>query len=152
MVEQAEPRSGHEADGPTGGAPVSFVWRFGQAEFDEARWRLTVAGQVVDLEPRPLEVLRQLLRYAGEVVRKDELMEAVYGHLHVSDGALNQAVSKLRTALGDREQQIIATVHRLGYRLAVPVVAELAAGAQPAPVRLEAVSYTHLTLPTKRIV
>ena len=138
MVEQAEPRSGHEADGPTGGAPVSFVWRFGQAEFDEARWRLTVAGQVVDLEPRPLEVLRQLLRYAGEVVRKDELMEAVYGHLHVSDGALNQAVSKLRTALGDREQQIIATVHRLGYRLAVPVVAELAAGAQPAPVRLEA--------------
>lgn len=116
----------------------SFVWRFAQAEFDEARWRLTVAGQVVDLEPRPLEVLRQLLRHAGEVVRKDELVEAVYGHLHVSDGALNQAVSKLRGALGDREQQIVATVHRLGYRLTVPVVAELAAGAQLGPVSLQA--------------
>lgn len=119
-------------------AAPSFVWRFGPAEFDEARWRLTVAGQLVELEPRPLEVLRQLLRYAGEVVRKDELVEAVYGHLHVSDGALNQAVSKLRLALGDREQKIIATVHRLGYRLAVPVMAELAAGTPMAPVSLQA--------------
>lgn len=118
-------------------ATPSFVWRFGQAEFDEARWRLTVAGQPVELEPRPLEVLRQLLRYAGEVVRKDELVEAVYGHLHVSDGALNQAVSKLRQALGDREQKIIATVHRLGYRLAVPVMAELAAGTLMSPVTLQ---------------
>lgn len=137
MMEQAgPPGGGNTADGP-GGAQPSFVWRFAHAEFDEARWRLTVAGQVVELEPRPLEVLRQLLRYAGEVVRKDELLEAVYGHLHVSDGALNQAVSKLRAALGDRDQQIIATVHRLGYRLAVPVVAELAVGAQPVPVHLE---------------
>ncbi len=133
MAEQSDISSG----GGTTAAP-SFVWRFAQAEFDEARWRLTVAGQVIDLEPRPLEVLRQLLRYAGEVVRKEELVEAVYGHLHVSDGALNQAVSRLRSALGDRDQQIIATVHRLGYRLAVPVVAELAAGVQLAPVSLQA--------------
>lgn len=132
MTEQRSPALGGESGSP------SFVWRFAQAEFDEARWRLTVAGQVVDLEPRPLEVLRQLLRYPGEVVRKDELVEAVYGHLHVSDGALSQAVSKLRHALGDREQQIIATVHRLGYRLAVPVVAELAAGTPLAPVSLQA--------------
>lgn len=136
MVEYGGKEERTRPSGAPEAAP-SFVWRFGPAEFDEARWQLSVGGQPVELEPRPLEVLRQLLRYAGEVVRKDELLEAVYGHVHVSDGALNQAVSKLRAALGDRDQQIVATVHRLGYRLAVPVTAELAAGTSPEPARLQ---------------
>jgi non-specific serine/threonine protein kinase len=121
------------ADGDTPG----FIWRFADAELDETRWRLTVRGQLVELEPRPLQVLRELLRCAGEVVRKDELVEAVYGHLHVTDGALNQAISKLRNALGDRDQTIIATVHRLGYRLAVPVQVRAASGSQAEPVTLQ---------------
>lgn len=120
-----------------GDAPT-FIWRFADAEFDEARWNLSVRGQSVDLAPRPLQVLRELLRCAGEVVRKDELVEAVYGHLHVTDGALNQAISKLRNALGDRDQTIITTVHRLGYRLAVPVQVRAAAGSQVEPVTLQA--------------
>ena len=126
----------------TGGAPPdgdapSFIWRFGDAELDEACWRLSVRGQPVELEPRPLQVLRELLRCAGEVVRKDELVEAVYGHQHVTDGALNQAISKLRSALGDRDQAIITTVHRLGYRLAVPVQVRAAFNSQAQPVTLQ---------------
>jgi len=135
------PRS-HVNDRPTRGeAPAQLppmIWRFAQAEFDELRWTLQVAGQKTELEPRPLEVLRQLLRYAGEVVRKDELVEAVYGHQHVSDGALNQAVSRLRAALGDRDQKIIATVHRLGYRIAVPVEAQPALESRAHAARLQA--------------
>jgi non-specific serine/threonine protein kinase len=115
----------------------SFIWRFADAELDEACWRLSVRGQPVELEPRPLQVLRELLRCAGEVVRKDQLVEAVYGHLHVTDGALNQAISKLRSALGDRDQAIITTVHRLGYRLAVPVQVRAASSAQAQPVVLQ---------------
>jgi DNA-binding winged helix-turn-helix (wHTH) protein/serine/threonine protein kinase len=116
----------------------AFIWRFADAELDETAWRLTVRGQPVELEPRPLQVLRELLRSAGEVVRKDELVEAVYGHMHVTDGALNQAISKLRSALGDRNQSIIATVHRLGYRLAVPVQVHAASNTQSQPVTLQA--------------
>ena len=127
----------------TGEAPPvadtpSFIWRFADAELDEANWRLSVRGQPVELEPRPLQVLRELLRCAGEVVRKDELVEAVYGHLHVTDGALNQAISKLRSALGDRDQAIITTVHRRGYRLAVPVQVRTASSSQIQPVALQA--------------
>jgi non-specific serine/threonine protein kinase len=124
-------------DAPPDAEPPSFIWRFADAELDEARWRLSVRGQLVELEPRPLQVLRELLRCAGEVVRKDELVEAVYGHQHVTDGALNQAISKLRNALGDRDQTIVATVHRLGYRLAVPVQVRAASGAQTRPVALQ---------------
>lgn len=125
-------------DEPPGGDPPSFIWRFGDAEFDETAWRLSIRGQPVELEPRPLQVLRELLRSAGEVVRKDELVEAVYGHMHVTDGALNQAISKLRSALGDRDQSIIATVHRLGYRLAAPVHVRTAYSSQAQPVTLQA--------------
>lgn len=122
---------------PVDDAP-SFIWRFADAELDEASWRLSVRGQPVELEPRPLQVLRELLRCAGEVVRKDELVEAVYGHLHVTDGALNQAISKLRSALGDRDQAIITTVHRLGYRLAVPVQVRAAPSSLSQPAALQA--------------
>lgn len=124
-------------DALTASDTPSFIWRFADAELDEASWRLSVRGQPVELEPRPLQVLRELLRCAGEVVRKDELVEAVYGHLHVTDGALNQAISKLRSALGDRDQAIITTVHRLGYRLAVPVQVRTAANSQVQPVALQ---------------
>lgn len=135
----AEQRNG-SGDEPPGSDAPSFIWRFADAELDETAWRLSVRGQPVDLEPRPLQVLRELLRSAGEVVRKDELVEAVYGHMHVTDGALNQAISKLRSALGDRDQSIIATVHRLGYRLAVPVQVQVraASGSQAQPVTLQA--------------
>jgi non-specific serine/threonine protein kinase len=39
----------------------------------------------------------------------------------VVDGSLATAVSKLRKAMGDDDHPVIATVPRVGYRLAVPV-------------------------------
>lgn len=129
---------GGQPETSAGRSVPGHLWRFADAEFDEARWQLRVGGGEVELEPRPLKVLQHLLRYAGEVVRKSELVEAVYGHQHVSDGALNQAVSKLRAALGDREQRLIVTVHRLGYRLDGPVQCELALDFRLEPIALAA--------------
>ncbi|MBV8062086.1 MAG: winged helix-turn-helix domain-containing protein [Nevskia sp.] len=120
-----------------GGAPM-FVWQFAQAEFDEARWELRVGGQPQELEPRPLEVLLQLLRHAGEVVSREELLEAVYGHQHIGDSALANAVAKLRRALGDEAQTLIATIYRVGYRLAAPVKRVAVAGPERPPLSLKA--------------
>src|SRR5882757_6037925 len=100
------------------------MWRFANCEFDELRRELRVAGKAVELESKPLEVLRQLLLHAGEVVTKDELLESVWPGVMVVDGSLATAVSKLRKAFGDGEK-IIATVSRVGYRLAAPVEAKL---------------------------
>ena len=54
-----------------GRAAKAYRWRFGKAEFDEARWQLQVGGQDVELERKPLEVLQYLLRHAGEAVTKE---------------------------------------------------------------------------------
>lgn len=106
------------------------VWRFANAEFDELKWQLRVNGAPFELEPRPLEILLCLLRHAGETVTKEELLQAVWGHSYLSENALSNAVGKLRKALRDDSQNVIVTVHKVGYRLAVPVVR------QQAPLRL----------------
>jgi serine/threonine protein kinase len=95
------------------------IWRFAGCDFDERRRELRVRGTAVDIESKPLDVLRELLAHAGEVVTKEELLEAAWPGLMVVDGSLATAVSKLRKALGD--EHIIVTVPRVGYRMAVPV-------------------------------
>lgn len=97
------------------------LWRFAGAEFDEASWALRVDGEVVQLEGKPLEVLHELLLRAGEVVAKDELLDAVWPGVAVVEGSLPTAISKLRKALGKRDVNIIETVPRVGYRLIAPV-------------------------------
>jgi DNA-binding winged helix-turn-helix (wHTH) protein/serine/threonine protein kinase len=105
----------------TGQESAKRVWRFGGCEFDEFRRVLSVHGQEVDLEAKPLDVLHHLLLHAGEVVTKDELLEWVWPGTSVVDGSVATAVSKLRRALEDDTQAIVITVPRVGYRLAVPV-------------------------------
>lgn len=101
--------------------PPRILWRFAECEFDELRFQLVVQGQPVELERKPLELLRYLLSHSGEVVRKEELLDAVWPGVIVVDASLATAVSKLRKVLGG-EQEIIQTVPRVGYRISVPVV------------------------------
>lgn len=96
------------------------VWRFAECEVDEMSRQLRVRGVAIEVESKPLEVLLQLLLRAGEVVTKEELLDAVWPGLMVVDGSLATAVSKLRKALGD-EGAVVVTMPRVGYRLGVPV-------------------------------
>ncbi len=96
-------------------------WRFAGCEFDELSLQLRVKGQLAELELKPLEVLLQLLLHPGEVVSKEALLESVWPGLNVVDGSLTTAISKLRKSLGDENPDVILTVPRVGYRLAVPV-------------------------------
>jgi DNA-binding winged helix-turn-helix (wHTH) protein/serine/threonine protein kinase len=97
------------------------VWRFANCELDELRRELRVNGRRVELESKPLDILLQLLLHSGEVVTKEELLEAVWPSVMVVDGSLATAVSKLRKAMGDEQLPVVLTVPRIGYRLAVPV-------------------------------
>jgi DNA-binding winged helix-turn-helix (wHTH) protein/TolB-like protein len=115
--------------------PNRQVWQFADCEFDELRYELRVSGKVVDLERKPLDLLRHLLSRPGDTFRKEELLEAVWPGVLVVDASLATAVSKLRKALGD--QDVIQTVSKVGYRIAVPVAriarGELAAERPAAP-------------------
>ena len=53
------------------------------------------------LERRAMETLILLAQNAGEVVKKDELIEAVWGRLAVSDHSVAMVISQLRRAFGD---------------------------------------------------
>lgn len=91
-------------------------WRFGTAEFDEARFELRVGGLLVDLQKKPLQLLALLLATPGEVVTKDRIFSEVWNDRATGDAVLANAASKLRSALGPANAVRIATVARQGYR------------------------------------
>jgi eukaryotic-like serine/threonine-protein kinase len=109
----------------------AFCFRFGSAEFDEARFELRVAGLPVEVERRALEVLAYLLRHAGEVVTKDELLREVWAGRVTVDKVLPNAINKLRRALGEANASHVTTQARVGYRLD-GTVTRTAVGRQPA--------------------
>lgn len=101
-------------------------WAFAACVFDEANWTLTVNGVRVPVETKPLELLRELLVHAGNIVSKNELLDRIWPQVTVVEASLPTAIRKLRVALGDdrRDPPIIETVQGIGYRLVVPVEIE----------------------------
>ncbi len=96
-------------------------YRFGSVEFDEVRFELRVAGSIVPVERKPLEVLALLLTHAGEVVTKEELLTQVWAGRPTVDTVITNALTKLRGALGEDNAAQIVTQPRVGYRLVGPI-------------------------------
>jgi len=108
--------------------------RFGHFHLDETNAQLRRAGQAVDLQPKAMAVLCELARRPGQLVTKGQLLDAVWGHAHVSESVLKTIVSHLRAALDDdaRAPRCIETVSRRGYRFVAAVERGVAAGAATA--------------------
>jgi uroporphyrinogen-III synthase len=75
-----------------------------------------VDGVVKDLPPAGMATIRALAHQPGHVVSRTELLNALPGG-GTDTHAVETAVLRLRTALGDK--QIITTVVKRGYRLAI---------------------------------
>jgi non-specific serine/threonine protein kinase len=97
-------------------APL-YRYRFGAAEIDETRLELRVGGLLVDIEQKPLKVLIELLRHAGEAVSREELLDAVWDGRPTVPNVLTNAVAKLRRALGSTEGACVHTLPSIGYQL-----------------------------------
>lgn len=106
-------------------------WLFADAVLDESSRELSVAGNRVDLEHKPFDVLRYLLQHAGEVVTKDELLSGVWPGRVLSDTVLAKSIGRLRKVLGDTNESVIKTVHRYGYRLVSAVRVEVKIAPEP---------------------
>lgn len=79
-----------------------------------------VGGVEKRIEPR-IALLFQVLEAAqGSLVTRDTLIDSVWGGRPVGDDAINSAISRLRSAIGDEGKQIIQTVSKRGYRYATP--------------------------------
>lgn len=102
--------------------PVPDCLAYDDVLIDLAGRRLLRGGAEQALEPKAFDVLALLAGGAGRVFSRDEILDAVWGHRHVSPGVLNRIVSLLRQALGEDAQapRLLRTVHGVGYRFEAP--------------------------------
>jgi len=98
---------------------------FGPYTLDEAARDLSLRGVPIPVQPKVFDLLAHLVRNAGRVVPKDELMDMLWPDVTVTEASLQRVVSLARRALeaGGLGNAIRSFV-RHGYRFAVD---------QPAP-------------------
>jgi DNA-binding winged helix-turn-helix (wHTH) protein/TolB-like protein/Flp pilus assembly protein TadD len=97
--------------------------RIGSWWFHPELNRLRDANSVIHLEPKAALALKLLVERAGVPVTRQELLNAVWKDVVVSDDALTQVIIKLRKALGDssRDPRYIQTIPKRGYCLLADV-------------------------------
>ncbi|HEU4691208.1 MAG TPA: winged helix-turn-helix domain-containing protein, partial [Vicinamibacterales bacterium] len=98
--------------------PPGKSFTFGGFRLDTANERLWQGAQAIALRPKAFAVLAHLLEHAGELVTKQQLLDAVWPGTFVTDAVLKDSVRQLRDALGDDADspRFIETAHRRGYR------------------------------------
>ena len=64
------------------------VFRFADLEVHEHELRATRGGQTLEIEPKAFRVLVHLIKHAGHLVSKSELMDAVWGETAVTENSL----------------------------------------------------------------
>ncbi|WP_416884571.1 winged helix-turn-helix domain-containing protein [Marivita sp.] len=109
---------------------------FGDMFFDPARRSLSGAdGQSRPLRPQSAEVLAVLAMRANDVVTKEELFEAVWPDVSVTDDSLTQCIADIRKAIGDTDRTLLRTIPKKGYQLVAPPTASPPIRAATEPLR-----------------
>ena len=93
---------------------------------DVGEHRIQRGGSDVPLSPKAWDVLVHLVRRAGHLVSKQELLETVWPAAFVEEGIVAVHVSGLRKALGEQRGSVtyIETVAKSGYRFVAPLAAD----------------------------
>jgi TolB-like protein/DNA-binding winged helix-turn-helix (wHTH) protein/Flp pilus assembly protein TadD len=135
-----EPKSAMEPSRP------NSVLRFGTYEVSFQSGEVRKAGLRIRVQQQPLKLLEILLEHPGQVITREELRSRVWPDESFGDfdQALNIAIGKVRSALGDSAEnpRFIETLPKRGYRFIADVTIvdadarskrqEPAAGDQPA--------------------
>ena len=95
------------------------IFQLGDWRVDLASGELSRGETRRELEPQTAKLLGFLAGRAGEVVSKEEISEALWPGMVVSEDALSRSIWKLRQALGDeaRAPRYLETLSKRGYRL-----------------------------------
>jgi adenylate cyclase len=103
-------------------AVAQKVFRFEGFALDLTRRSLRAGDRLIELRPKSFDVLAYLVERAGTPVGKDEIIQAVWPDVTVTEESLTRCVSDIRLALDDSGQRVIKTLPRRGYVLAAPVI------------------------------
>ncbi len=95
-----------------------MVYRFDRFEVDDREFRLSEDGTPVQVEPKALRLLLYLIENRNRLVRKQELLDAVWPDAMVTENALTRVIALLRKALNEDSHvpRYIETVPTAGYR------------------------------------
>ncbi|HEY6514521.1 MAG TPA: winged helix-turn-helix domain-containing protein [Steroidobacteraceae bacterium] len=117
---------------------IASQFRCGDFLIDLGNRRFLHHEREVALEPRVFAVIAQLLQRSNELVTRNELLDAVWGHRYVTPSTLNRLIALARRAFGDEvsEPRYILTVHGSGYRYVGPMT-RLGADASNVRARFE---------------
>jgi Tol biopolymer transport system component len=94
------------------------IYRFGDFELDTGESVLRHKGEIVPLAPKALQALTLLVRNAGRVVSRSDMVESLWPDAFVEESNLTVTISNLRRSLGDTDtgNTFIETVPKRGYR------------------------------------
>ena len=108
-------------------------FRLGEWEVFPLRGILRSGDEEKKPEPRVFGVLMELAKRDGDLVTRDELIDALWDGRPTGDEPINRCVSQVRDHLGDktRPYKYVETLTRRGYRLIQPI--ELLQAAEPEP-------------------
>ena len=97
---------------------VQLIYQFEDYSLDVDRQELRRGTELVDVEPKVLDLLQYLIRNRQRVVSKDDLIEHVWHGRIISESTLTSRITAARHAIGDSgdRQRLIRTVARKGIR------------------------------------
>jgi DNA-binding response OmpR family regulator len=94
-------------------------------KLDPATRQVTRGAEEVSLTPREFSLLELLLRNSGRVVRRETILESVWGFdSDVNENTLEAFVRLLRLKVDTREPKLIQTVRGVGYTIREPFLRE----------------------------
>lgn len=96
---------------------------FGLYRLDISNNRLLKNDVPVYLTQRSFEVLRYLAENSGRILKKDELLDSIWGEEFAEETTLTQHIYMLRKVLkdGDKDGKYIETIPKVGYRFIAEV-------------------------------
>src|SRR5262249_13364977 len=113
------------APGSIMGQGLRTIYRFKEFELDPAESQLRQQGAELTLQPKVFAALLLLVQRPGQLVTKQELMDALWPETFVNEEALPQFIHKLRRARGDSHEdpRFVQTVLKRGFGF-LPAVSE----------------------------
>ena len=104
----------------TTGEPAEGVFHSGDLRVDRDRHEVSIRGQAVKLTPLEYRLLYALIRNAGKVVTRTQLLREVWGEAHLEEAHyLRVYMSALRRKLEEdpARPKLLLTEQSVGYRL-----------------------------------
>ena len=118
VLRRARRQSGRDGGGDAGG---DATLRVGDLELDEDHWTVRRAGVPVELSPTEFRLLAYLMRNAGLMLTRKQLLENVWGWEYAGQSqVLETYVSYLRHKLDPLGPPLIHTQRGVGYSLRLP--------------------------------